>query len=58
LKAKSLVEQWKAEVGVEFNATWVDGDVDHKKINSEEVDFSTGNKRLLELEKMMHLPVH
>ncbi|KAK3075016.1 hypothetical protein LTR53_002051 [Teratosphaeriaceae sp. CCFEE 6253] len=58
LKAKPLVEQWQAETGVEYNAHWVDGDVDHKKINSGEVDFSTRNKRLLELEDLMHLPVH
>ncbi|KAK3074875.1 hypothetical protein LTR53_002329 [Teratosphaeriaceae sp. CCFEE 6253] len=58
LKVKSLLEQWRAESGVEFNANWVDGDVDHKKINSNEVDFSTRNKRLLELEDLMHLPVH
>ncbi|TKA76663.1 hypothetical protein B0A55_02595 [Friedmanniomyces simplex] len=58
LKAKPLVERWEAETGVEYNAIWVDGDVDHKKINSEEVDFSTRNKALLELEEMMHLPIH
>ncbi|KAK5731127.1 hypothetical protein LTR15_001065 [Elasticomyces elasticus] len=58
LRAKALVEQWKAETGLEYNATWVDGEVDHKKINSEEVDFSSRNKSLLGLEHMMHLPVH
>ncbi|KAK1810107.1 hypothetical protein LTR12_015531 [Friedmanniomyces endolithicus] len=58
LRAKRLVEQWEAETGVEFQATWVDGDVDHKTINSEEVDFSTGSKTLRELEEMMHLPAH
>ncbi|KAK0923154.1 hypothetical protein LTR91_005422 [Friedmanniomyces endolithicus] len=58
LRAKRLVEQWEAETGVEFQATWVDGVVDHKTINSEEVDFSTRSKALRELEEMMHLPAH
>ncbi|KAK0945270.1 hypothetical protein LTR29_003362 [Friedmanniomyces endolithicus] len=58
LRAKQLVEQWEAETGVKFQATWVDGDVDHKTINSEEVDFSTRSKTLRELEGMMHLPAH
>ncbi|KAK4552579.1 hypothetical protein LTR86_010223 [Recurvomyces mirabilis] len=57
-KAQSLVDSWKAETGLEYNAQWVDGDVDHKTINSSEVDFSTRNKRLLELEPLMHIPVH
>ncbi|KAK1075717.1 hypothetical protein LTR74_000125 [Friedmanniomyces endolithicus] len=56
LRAKRLVEQWEAETGVEFQATWVNGDVDHKTINSDEVDFSTRSKALRELEGLMHLP--
>jgi len=58
LKAKPLVDQWKAETGLEYAAQWVDGDVDHKKVNSGEVDFTTANRKLLDLEHTMHLPVH
>ncbi|KAK0942941.1 hypothetical protein LTR29_005513 [Friedmanniomyces endolithicus] len=58
LMAKRLVEQWGAETGVGFKATWVDGDVDHKTINSEEVDFSSRSKALRGLEEMMHWPAH
>lgn len=58
LKAKSLVERWYAETGLEYNAEWVDGDVDHRKVTSDEVDFSTRNEKLLELEALMHWPVH
>lgn len=58
LKAKSLVEQWQQETGLEFHAKWVDGEVDHRKVKSDEVDFATSNKRLLELEPLMHPPVH
>ncbi len=57
LKAKHLVERWKTDTGLEYNAEWVDGDVDHKKVRSTEVDFSTGNRRLLELEDLMRPPV-
>ena len=55
-KAKPLVEQWKADTGFEYNAEWIEGDVDHREINSSSVDFSTRNRRLLELEDLMHLP--
>ena len=58
LNAKTIVERWRAETGLEFHAQWVDGEVDHRKINSSEVDFSTRNKRLLELEELMHMPAH
>ncbi|KAK0251749.1 hypothetical protein LTS09_013209 [Friedmanniomyces endolithicus] len=57
-RAKRLVKQWEAETGVEFQATWVDGNVDHKTINSDDVDFSTRSKALRELEEMMHWPTH
>ena len=36
---KSLVESWSDEL--HFDAEWVDGEVDHKKISSEGVDFDT-----------------
>lgn len=55
LKARPLVEQWKAKTGLEYAAQWVEGDVDHKKVNSSEVDFSTSNQVLLGLEPLMHI---
>lgn len=54
LKSKALVDSWKANSGLEYAAQWVDGDVDHRKVNSEDIDFSTGNIKLLELEPLMH----
>lgn len=57
-KVKGLVEKWKQETGLEYNVKWVDGEVDHKKVKSEEVDFASSNKKLLELEHLMHPPVH
>ncbi|RMZ29211.1 hypothetical protein D0859_06691 [Hortaea werneckii] len=54
LKSKALVESWRANSGLQYAAQWVDGDVDHKKVNSDDVDFSTGNSKLLELEPLMH----
>ena len=56
LRAKSLVEQWEAATGLEYAAQWVNGDVDHRKVNSEEVDFSTRNQSLLAMEYMMRSP--
>lgn len=53
LKAKSLVERWKKEVGLEYKVEWVNGDVDHKLVSSDEVDFSTRNEKLLELQHLM-----
>ena len=58
LKARTLVEQWRVETGLEYNAKWVDGEVDHKKVRSDEVDFATSNKKLGELEDLMHPPDH
>lgn len=52
LKAKNIVEQWRATTGLEFAAAWVDGDVDHKKISSDDADFSTRNSKLLELKDL------
>lgn len=53
-KVKDLVQSWRVETGLEYNAQWVDGEVDHKKVSSDEVDFGSTNKRLLELEELMH----
>lgn len=58
MKAKKLVQQWQANTGLEYAAQWVDGNVDHKLVSSNEVDFSTRNTRLLELDDMMRLPTH
>ena len=54
MKARKMVESWQLETGLEYAAQWMDGEVDHKKIKSDDVDFATGNRRLLELESMMH----
>lgn len=55
-KVKGMVEQWKQETGLEFAAEWVDGEVDHKKVTSNDVDFASGSERLKELEELMHPP--
>jgi hypothetical protein len=55
-KARAVVEGWQRDTGLEYAVQWVDGDVDHKKITSDEVDFSSGNARMRELEFCMHLP--
>ena len=57
-KVKHLIDRWKDESGLEYNADWIDGEVDHRKVTSTEVDFATNNKKMLELEGLMHLPVH
>ena len=57
LKCKEIVEGWKRVTGLEYHAQWVDGDVDHKKVKSDDVDFATGNARMLELEGLMHPPI-
>ncbi|KAK4540416.1 hypothetical protein LTR36_009273 [Oleoguttula mirabilis] len=58
LKAKPLLELWKARTGLQYAARWVDGEIDHKKVNSDDVEFSTSNQALLAMEHMMHLPSH
>lgn len=58
VKVKGLIERWREETGLEFHAKWIDGEVDHKKVKSEEVDFATTNEKLLELEHMMHPSPH
>jgi ectoine hydroxylase-related dioxygenase (phytanoyl-CoA dioxygenase family) len=49
-KARSVVEAWRRETGLEYAAQWVEGDVDHRKVTSDEVDFSTGSSRMKELQ--------
>jgi ectoine hydroxylase-related dioxygenase (phytanoyl-CoA dioxygenase family) len=56
LKVKDLVKQWKEETGLEYNTQWADGEVDHRKIRSTDVDFATHNQTLLGLEELMHPP--
>lgn len=58
LKARKLVQQWQDKAGLEYSAKWIDGDVDHKLVSSDEVDFSTRNTKLLELDDMMRLQIH
>jgi len=41
LSVKPLVESWGEELG--FDAEWVEGEVDHKKVNSTFVDFGSGS---------------
>lgn len=56
LKVKDIVDKWKRDTGLEYNAQWVDGEVDHKKVKSDEVDFATANRKMLELKHLMHPP--
>lgn len=58
LKARDLVSRWQAETGLTFNAHWIDGDVDHRLISSDDVDFSTRNARLLDLDHVTIPPVY
>lgn len=39
LSVKGLVEEWSSEL--QFAAEWVDGEVDHKKLSSADVDFGS-----------------
>jgi ectoine hydroxylase-related dioxygenase (phytanoyl-CoA dioxygenase family) len=48
-KARSLVEAWQGETGLEYAVQWVEGDVDHRKVTSDDVDFSSRNSKLREL---------
>lgn len=57
VKARGLVEKWRKGTGLEYACEWVDGDVDHRKVTSDEVDFSSDNAKMRELEDCMHLPV-
>lgn len=42
LSVKSLVKSWSDEL--QFAADWVDGEVDHKKLSSADVDFGSGSR--------------
>lgn len=55
-KARKVVEAWQHETGLEYAVEWVEGDVDHRKVTSDDVDFSSGNARMRELEHCMHMP--
>lgn len=44
LSVKDLVDSWGDEL--QYNAEWIDGEVDHKKISSVGVDFDTGSEVL------------
>ena len=49
VEVKGKVEEWEREDGEEgfaYEAEWIEGEVDHKKINSAGVDFDTGSERL------------
>ncbi|KAF2721196.1 phytanoyl-CoA dioxygenase family protein [Polychaeton citri CBS 116435] len=52
---RGVVERWEQETGLEFCAEWVAGEVDHKKVKSNDVDFGSGSKRMSNLEHLMHL---
>lgn len=56
LKAKHIVDGWKKDTGLEYAAQWVDGDVDHKTVTSDNVDFATANRKMLEMDELMHPP--
>lgn len=45
-KARKVVERWKNETGLEYAVQWVEGDVDHRKVTSDDVDFSSENVRM------------
>ena len=49
-----MVEAWQKDTGLEYAAQWVAGDVDHRKVTSDEVDFSSRNAKIKELEHCMH----
>ncbi|KAM0724203.1 hypothetical protein Q7P37_000085 [Cladosporium fusiforme] len=56
-RARAVVEAWKRETGLEVAAEWVEGEVDHRKVKSEGVDFGSANAKLkgLEANGLMHL---
>ena len=51
---RSIVEGWQKDTGLEYAAQWVAGDVDHRKVTSDEVDFSSRNVKMKELEHCCH----
>ncbi|GAB7333961.1 hypothetical protein MBLNU13_g06068t1 [Cladosporium sp. NU13] len=52
-KARGVVDAWQKEIGLEYAAQWVQSDVDHRKVTSDEADFSSGNARMKELKHCM-----
>ncbi|KAK5956058.1 hypothetical protein OHC33_002631 [Knufia fluminis] len=44
VSVRDLVESWSSEL--QFAAEWVEGEVDHKKLSSADVDFSSGSRAL------------
>jgi len=52
-KARTVVEEWQKETGLEYAAQWVEGDVDHRKVTSNDVDFSSGNAMMKKLQHLM-----
>jgi len=53
VKARGLVEGWRRETGLEYKAEWVEGEVDHRSVSSEGVDFGSGNWAMRGLEGCM-----
>ena len=46
---KDMVESWSDEL--QFDAGYIDGEVDHKKLSSDGVDFDTKSPALLKFRK-------
>ena len=44
VSVKDLVESWSDEL--QFAAEWIDGEVDHKKLSSADVDFGSASRAL------------
>lgn len=47
VSVKGMVERWEEEEGLGFCVEWVEGEVDHKMLSSEGVDFDTHSAALL-----------
>ena len=55
LSVKEMVESWSDEL--QYDAEFVDGEVDYKKLNSEGVDFDTKSPALLKFtQELSRLP--
>ena len=50
VSVEPLVESWK---DITFAADWIDGDVDHKTLSSEDVDFGSGSPAMKKYEHLM-----
>ncbi|RMX95086.1 hypothetical protein D0868_11933 [Hortaea werneckii] len=53
LETKALVDGWKVNSGLEYAVHWVDGDADHEEVDSDDVEYSTGNSKWPLLESLM-----